>query len=63
VKKGRDIEMEEKMEEFQDHIRDLEKQNVQLKEKVRSEEDEGNVTASTLIMNSHSDNTHNEFTQ
>ncbi|XP_048736763.2 protein fantom-like isoform X2 [Ostrea edulis] len=34
VKKGRDIEMEEKIEEFQDHIRDLEKQNVQLKEKL-----------------------------
>lgn len=26
--------MEEKMEELQDHIRDVEKQNVQLKEKV-----------------------------
>uniref|UniRef100_K1QMS1 Protein fantom n=1 Tax=Magallana gigas TaxID=29159 RepID=K1QMS1_MAGGI len=34
AKKGRDIEMEEKMEELQDHIRDVEKQNVQLKEKL-----------------------------
>lgn len=34
AKKGRDIQMEEKMEELQDHIRDVEKQNVQLKEKV-----------------------------
>ncbi|XP_062566792.1 protein fantom-like [Saccostrea cucullata] len=34
VKKGRDIEMEEKMEELHDHIRDLEKQNVHLKEKL-----------------------------
>ncbi|XP_022337426.2 protein fantom-like isoform X1 [Crassostrea virginica] len=34
TKKGRDIEMEEKMEELQDQIRNLEKQNGQLKEKL-----------------------------
>ncbi|KAL5022687.1 hypothetical protein ScPMuIL_001842 [Solemya velum] len=33
-KKGRDIETEERMEEFQDKIRDLDKQNLQLKEKL-----------------------------
>ena len=33
-KKIRDIEMEEKMEELQDKIRELEKHNLQYKEKV-----------------------------
>ena len=36
TKKGRDIEMEEMLEDLHGKIRELERQNTQLKEKVRS---------------------------
>lgn len=49
--------MEEKIEEFQDHIRDLEKQNVQLKEKVMSDYDEDNCT----VKHRYDGHAYNEF--
>ena len=49
-KKIRDIEMEEKMEELQDKIRELEKHNLQYKEKVMFSDGFGLIMDKPLVL-------------